>query len=88
MRDSEPAGYSGGEPRGANPRRPPGCSEVLVLWAVSRSPAGGIDPRFLVRRLPMFERSQPEFELVDAVPEDLKLGLAGPPPFCSAPQPG
>jgi hypothetical protein len=45
-------------------------------------------PRYLFWRLPPFERGQPEFELVDAVPEDLKLGLVGQPSFCSSPQPG
>jgi hypothetical protein len=35
-----------------------------------------------------FESGQPEFELDDAVPEELKLGLVGQPPFCGAPQPG
>ncbi len=43
-----------------------------------------------VRRLPWrlsaFERGQPEFELVDPVPENLELGLVGQPPFRGAPQ--
>jgi hypothetical protein len=37
-------------------------------------------------RLPAFEGGQPEFELVDPVPENLELGLVGQPPFRGAPQ--
>jgi len=38
-------------------------------------------------RLPAFERGQAELELVDPVPEDLKLGLVGQPPLGGAAQP-
>jgi hypothetical protein len=38
--------------------------------------------------LPAFEGGQPEFELVDPVPEDLKLSLVGQPPFRAAAQAG
>jgi len=44
--------------------------------------------RRLPWRLSAFECSQPEFELVDPVPEDLKLGLVGQPPFRAAAQAG
>jgi hypothetical protein len=37
--------------------------------------------------LPPFEGRQPEFELVDAVPEDFKLSLVSQASFCGAPQP-
>jgi hypothetical protein len=37
-------------------------------------------------RLLAFEGSQPRFELVDPVPEDLKLGLVGQPSFCDVAQ--
>ncbi len=33
-----------------------------------------------------FQRCQPELELIDAVAEDLQLGLAGEPPLRGAPQ--
>ena len=39
-------------------------------------------------RRPAFQRGQPEFELVDAMTEDLELGLVGQPPFRGAAQPG
>jgi len=38
-------------------------------------------------RLPLFERGQAEFELVDPVPEDFKLGLVGEAAFGAAAQP-
>jgi hypothetical protein len=38
-------------------------------------------------RLSAFERGQPQFELVDSVPENLKLGLVGQPSFRAAAQP-
>ena len=37
--------------------------------------------------LALFERGQPELELVDPVPEDLQLGLVGQPPLRGAAQP-
>ena len=37
-------------------------------------------------RLLAFEGGQPRFELVDSVPEDLKLGLVGQPSFCDVAQ--
>ena len=43
--------------------------------------------RRLLWRLSVFERGQPEFELVDPVPENLELGLVGQPPLGGAPQP-
>jgi hypothetical protein len=43
--------------------------------------------RRLPRWLSVFERGQPQFELVDPVPENLKLGLVGQPSFRAAAQP-
>ncbi len=43
--------------------------------------------RRLVWRLPLFERGQPEFELVDPVAEDLELGLVGQPSLRGPAQP-
>jgi hypothetical protein len=37
-------------------------------------------------RLSAFEGGQPEFELVDPVPQDLELGLVGQPPLRGAAQ--
>jgi hypothetical protein len=37
-------------------------------------------------RLSVFEGGQPEFELADPVPENLKLGLVGQSPFRGAAQ--
>jgi hypothetical protein len=42
--------------------------------------------RRLRLRLSAFEGGQPELELVDPVPQDLKLGLVGQPPLRGAAQ--